>query len=160
MRKFALTAEDVEREVAALDALDVPALQKRWHQLFGHAPPPRIRARLLRQAVAYKIQVQAFGGLKPKTIRRLRALAAELREKRNSASGAAVSSLTARVPTLSPGTQLIREWRGKREVVEVTSDGFVWSDRCFTTLSAVATAITGTKWSGPRFFGLGQGGGK
>lgn len=154
------TQEEVERQIADLEHLDTKALQQRWREIYKREPPPRIRAVLLRRFIAYQLQVLAFGGLKPKTIRLLRKLAAELREKRaKQLAGAEVgdrlASLPRRAATLSPGTQLMREWNGSTEIVDVTDDGLVWRGRTFGTLSAVATAITGTKWSGPRFFGLG-----
>lgn len=155
-----LTNEDVEHEIAELGRLDTKALQQRWRAVFRREPPPRIRAVLLRRFIAYQIQVMAFGGLKPKTIRLLRKLAAELREKRvrqlagDGAGSDAGVSLPRRAVVLSPGTQLMREWNGSTEIVDVTDHGLVWRGRTFATLSAVATAITGTKWSGPRFFGL------
>lgn len=154
------TKEDVERETAELDQLDTKALQQRWREIYGREPPPRIRAVLLRRFIAYQLQVLAFGGLKPKTIRLLRKLAAELREKRAKQragigdNGGAQLTLPRRPAVLSPGTQLMREWDGSTEIVDVTDDGFIWRGRTFTTLSAAAAAITGTKWSGPRFFGL------
>ena len=156
-----LSKEEVEREIADLDRLDTKALQQRWRDVYKREPPPRIRAVLLRRAIAYQLQVLAFGGLKPKTIRLLRRLAAELREKRAKKiagivdTGDALPSLARRPAVLSPGTQLMREWNGSTEIVEVTDDGLIWRGKTFGTLSAVATAITGTKWSGPRFFGLG-----
>jgi hypothetical protein len=103
----------------------------------------------------------AYGGLKPETVRLLRSLAAELRSQR---SGRSFDSTVAHEdvpvraaairPILSPGTQLMREWNGSTEIVDVTREGLVWRGKTYRTLSAVAVAITGTKWSGPKFFGL------
>ena len=98
--------------------------------------------------------------MRPQTVRALRRIAEELRVKRAGRVDAAAlgdkashRSLSA-PPILSPGSRLLREWNGRMETVEVTRDGFLWHDRTFRTLSAVAVAITGTKWSGPKFFGL------
>ena len=153
--------EQVEREIAALDTLDTKALQARWLELYQRDPPSRIRAGLLRLGIAYRLQEKAFGGLKPQTVRLLRKLAAELRADRVSkrsapeAPDAAIPQWFAtQSPLLSPGTQLVREWNGSTEVVDVIADGFLWRDTTYRTLSAVAVAITGTKWSGPKFFGL------
>jgi len=154
------TKEEVEREIAALDGVEAPALRLRWRELYRRDPPPRIRAGLLRRGIAYQLQVLAFGGLKPQTIRLLRKLAAEFRASRQVIADGNVEPAT--VParaasvrrTLSPGTQLYREWNGTTEIVEVSADGFVWRGKRYRTLSAVAVAITGTKWSGPKFFGL------
>ena len=157
-----LTKEEVERELVALDALDAPALREKWKQLYRRDPPPRIRARLLRLGVAYRIQEMAFGGLKPETVRLLRKLAAELRaERRAKLAGsteneAVVPRVMSATPRLSPGTQLMRSWNGSTQIVEATADGYVWRGATYRTLSGVAQAITGTKWSGPKFFGLTQ----
>lgn len=147
--------EEVEREIAALDTLDTKALKAKWGDVYRREPPPRIRAGLLRLGIAYRLQELAFGGLKPQTIRLLRKLAAELRAERAAKlAGAATKPLSSPGRTLTPGTRLMREWSGAMEIVDVVADGFVWRGTSYRTLSAVAVAITGTKWSGPKFFGL------
>lgn len=147
--------EEVEREIAALDTLDTKALKAKWTGLYRRDPPPRIRAGLLRLGIAYKLQELAFGGLKPQTVRLLRKLAAELRAERAAKlAGTEPKPLSAPGRTLTPGTRLMREWNGEMESVDVVADGFVWRGSSYRTLSAVAVAITGTKWSGPKFFGL------
>jgi hypothetical protein len=153
------TAEEVEREIAALDGLDRPALQQRWRDLYKTEPPYKIRSGFLRRAIAYRLQEMVYGGLKPQTLRILRRIAAEYRTRRGTAAGTNTGDgppprAPSRVQTLSPGTRLMREWNGSMESVEVVDDGFIWRDRSYRTLSAVAVAITGTKWSGPKFFGL------
>lgn len=154
-----LSKEEVEREIAALDTLDTKALQQKWSALFERDPPSRIRAGLLRLGIAYRLQEKAFGGLKPKTIRHLQRLAAELRAARATAETQVDAEMSIRPSvvqtlTLAPGTRLMREWNGTTEVVDVVADGLVWRGTTYRTLSAVAVAITGTKWSGPKFFGL------
>lgn len=156
-----MSKEQVEREIAALDTLDTKALQVRWLELYEREPPSRIRARLLRLGIAYRLQEKAYGGLKPQAVRLLRKLAAEQRSDRVSkrsvleAPDVAIPQWFAtQSPLLSPGTQLMREWNGSTEVVDVVTDGFTWRGTRYRTLSAVAVAITGTKWSGPKFFGL------
>lgn len=153
--------EQVEREIGALDTLDTKVLQVRWLELYGRNPPSRIRAGLLRLGIAYRLQQKAYGGLKPQTVRLLRKLAAELRADRvakgsasDSPDAATTSWFATQTPLLSPGTQLMREWNGATERVDVVAAGFVWRGTTYRTLSAVAVAITGTKWSGPKFFGL------
>lgn len=152
--------EEVEREILALDTLDTKALKARWRVLYRKYPPPTFRARLLRLGIAYRLQELAFGGLQPRTVRLLRKLALELRAQRaekRSASGVGVSPperTPATRPHLSTGSQLMREWNGATEIVDVTDEGFRWRGNDYRTLSAVAVAITGTKWSGPKFFGL------
>ena len=156
------TREEVEREILALDTLATKALQLRWASLYKRDPPMRVRAGFLRRGIAYRLRELAYGGLKPETVRLLRKLAAELREQRVGRSfigdggdeeHAQLRTASIR-PILSPGTQLMREWNGSTEIVEVTADGFMWRSNSYRTLSAVAVAITGTKWSGPKFFGL------
>jgi hypothetical protein len=154
-----LTKAEVEREIAALDTLDTKALQQRWAALYGRDPPSRIRAGLLRLGIAYRLQEKAFGGLKPKTIRHLRTLSAELRAARAPVETQVDAVMPIRPSvvqtlTLTPGTRLVREWNGTTEVVDVVADDLVWRGTTYRTLSAVAVAITGTKWSGPKFFGL------
>ena len=155
-----LTEEEVGREIVALNALNTKALQVKWLEVHGKEPPSRIRGGLLRLGISYRLQEKAFGGLKPQTVRHLRKLAAELRAERVSkkvgSDGTEVAAphWPAERTLLSPGTQLMREWNGSTEVVDVVTDGYTWRGDTYRTLSAVAVAITGTKWSGPKFFGL------
>jgi hypothetical protein len=148
------SAADVEREIAALDGLDHPALQQRWRELYKVEPPFKIRSGFLRRAIAYRLQELVYGGLKPPTLRILRQIAEDLHASRARNVGDVSTRRPSRAPVLSPGTRLLREWNGRMESVEVTGKGFVWRDGHYRTLSAVAVAITGTKWSGPKFFGL------
>jgi Protein of unknown function (DUF2924) len=133
--------DHVERELAALAKLDRTALLQRWRRAFGRDAPPRLSRSLMEKAIAYDLQAKAFGRLSSRTRRALRAAA--------KADGR--SSLT-NLP--SRGTRLIREWHGSLHEVEVLEDGYLWRGVRHRSLSAIARAITGTKWSGPRFFGL------
>ena len=155
------TREQVEREILALDLLATKELQLRWASLYKRDPPMRVRAGFLRRGITYRVRELAYGGLKPETLRLLRKFAAELRAQRvgrsfdgSVADEEAPSRATAIRPVLSPGTQLMREWNGSTEIVDVTREGLIWRGKTYRTLSAVAVAITGTKWSGPKFFGL------
>jgi hypothetical protein len=131
----------VEREIAALEELDRTALLERWRDAFRRDAPPRLSRPLMEKAIAYDIQVRAFGGLSARTIRALRAAArADSRPALNGLPGC--------------GTRLVREWNGVLHEVEVLEDGYLWRGKRHRSLSAIARAITGTKWSGPRFFGL------
>jgi len=134
-------AKDVERELTALAELDRTALLERWRMAFGRDAPPRLSRALMQKAIAYDLQVKAFGGLSARTRRTLRAAA---KADRNSA----LSKLPSR------GTRLVREWHGALHEVEVLEDSYLWRGARHRSLSAIARAITGTKWSGPRFFGL------
>ena len=155
-----LTVEEVEREISALDGLDLKALQTRWRELYKVEPPFKIRSGFLRRAIAYRLQELVFGGLSPKTRRQLKAIANEARARRQGAAagrardGAEATPVPPRRRILSPGTRLLREWNGSTEIVDVLVDGFGWRGKTYRTLSGVAVAITRTKWSGPKFFGL------
>lgn len=155
------TLDEVEGEIGALDNLKTPALQQRWRELFRIDPPPRIRAGFLRRAIAYRLQELVHGGLKPSTKRQLRMHAEQARARRMGTGTGNRRQERSPMPrqrvALSVGTRLMREWNGVMQVVEVTPDGFVWRGNTYRTLSAVACAITGTKWSGPKFFGLSKG---
>ena len=131
----------VERELAALAGLDRTALLEGWRRAFGRDAPPRLSRALMAKAIAYDVQVKAFGGLSARTRRSLRA-----------AAKADSSSALSKLP--SGGTRLVREWHGALHEVEVLEDGYLWRGARHRSLSAIARAITGTKWSGPRFFGL------
>ncbi|MEL6243849.1 MAG: DUF2924 domain-containing protein [Pseudomonadota bacterium] len=118
-------------------------LTKRWEVAFGAPPPPYVSLRLMRKALAYEEQSRTFGGLSDDLRRKLRAIVGD---KGTTADTSARS--------LSVGAQLVREWNGRTYRVEVTEEGFRMDDRIYPSLSAVARRITGTNWSGPRFFGL------
>ncbi len=150
--------EEVEREIAALDQQDISALQERWRQLYRVPSPISIRRGFLIRAIAYRVQELVYGGLKPATLKQMRTIAAHARsERQRSRGGVPVETGTrpSRRIVLQPGSQLLREWNGTAMVVDVLADGFAWRGTTYPTLSAVAVAITGTKWSGPKFFGLG-----
>ncbi len=114
--------------------------------LYGTEPPRRISRDLLVRALVYRIQEQALGGLKPSTRRLLAKVAADASDRR--------PIRAAPEPTLKPGTVLLREWHGTQHQVIVREDGIVFLGKTYKSLSQVARRITGTKWSGPLFFGL------
>ena len=134
--------------LAALKTAPMSELKAQWRDLFDCDPPPFNR-RYLGSRLAYRIQELAFGGLKPETIRRLEQLGEELdggdKKKR------CIRSDRDRPIT---GTRLLREWLGVEYVVTVTADGFEWEGRPYKSLSAIARAITRTRWNGWTFFGL------
>jgi hypothetical protein len=138
--------ETVLAKLAALKTTPMPALKQQWRDLFDTEPPPHHRA-FLESRLAYRIQELAYGGLKPDTIERLDALADQFEpmpSKRRARSE----------DRPVPGTRLIREWDGMKHSVTVLGDGFEWDGRPYKSLSAVAGAITGTRWNGWVFFGL------
>jgi len=141
--------EALRSEIAALDQLDLTALRQRWRQLYRTAAPVGFRRDLLIRAIAYKLQEKVFGGLAPATRRKLLKIAAEA----ESSDGFTTADAPRR---LRAGTRLIRDWKGTVHTVEVLADGFEWSGRRFTSLSAIAREITGTSWNGHTFFGVGR----
>ncbi len=132
---------EVAREIAGLAELNRESLIARWRAAYGAPPPRKLSRALIEKALAYEIQCRAFGGLSGAAKRALRAAAA-------SKDGSTGPRL------LNPGARLIREWNGIVHEVDVSGDGYVWQDQRYRSLTAIARAITETKWSGPRFFGL------
>ena len=141
------TNGSVLAQVAALKDMSTPALKAQWLQLFETPSPPYNR-KFLESRLAYRIQELAYGGLKPETIRRLEQLGEQM-------DGADRSKSRIRAD-LKPiaGTRLIREYQGTEQVVTVLQTGFEWQGRPYQSLSAIARAITGTRWNGWVFFGL------
>jgi hypothetical protein len=134
-------------ELEQLRELNSEELRKRWQTLFGAEPPPKLRSSLIVQGIAYRLQEKALGGLKPATVRLLERIADD----------AAARLQTAPTPgkiRISAGTVLIREWHGTKHQVTVLQDGFLFRTKRFRSLSEVARTITGSRWSGPLFFGL------
>lgn len=143
--------DPIPTRLAALKTAPTSELKAQWRELFG-AEPPSFNRRYLESRLGYRIQELAYGGLKPDTLRRLEHLGAALDgEGKGKGRGRGPAQ-----PELMPitGTRLLREWQGAEHVVTVTSDGFEWQGRPYRSLSAVARAITGTRWSGWAFFGL------
>ena len=129
-------AERITQEVRALEALDLHGLRDQWRKRYGE--PPKMRSReLLARLLAWRIQAEAFGGLDATTIRLLKA-----------------DRLPPPKPELSPGSQLSREWQGRRHDVDVLEAGFRYAGADYRSLSEVARIITGTRGNGLRFFGL------
>jgi hypothetical protein len=136
--------DSIAAQVAALPKTSTPELKQMWRELFDREPPSFSRNYLISR-LAYRIQELAYGGLKPSTRARLDALADALDPK-------AARKRVVNGPVV--GTQLIREWRGVEQKVTVLADGFEWEGRRYKSLSAVARAISGTRWNGWAFFGM------
>jgi len=138
-------------EIAGLRDLDVDGLQSRWRTVFRRKAPPRLPRHLLFRILAYRLQADHLGDLTPDVRRIL--------EQSNTSRG--LTQLAAELhrfgPSLKPGTVLTREWDGHLQHVMVLDDGFSWKGKTYPSLSKVASAITGTRWNGPRFFGLRDG---
>lgn len=132
----------IEAEIDRIRSLGLDALRARWRATFGAAPPKGLTKDLIARMIAYRIQEEAFGGLDRSTVRLLDGLARGQK------------SATEFKRRLKTGTVLVREYQGERHTVTVVSDGFVWREATYSSLSTIARAITGTTWNGPRFFGL------
>jgi hypothetical protein len=131
----------IEAEVDQVRSLGIDALRKRWRMMFGAIPPKGLTKEIMARMIAYRIQEEAFGGLNRETIKLLDRLA----------QGQKPSELNRR---LKAGTIVVREYEGTRHTVTVVADGFLWQDKTYSSLSTIAQLITGTKWNGPRVFGL------
>jgi hypothetical protein len=143
----AIPPADVLGRLAALKTAATPALKQQWRELFGTEPPPYNR-RFLESRLAYRIQELAYGGLKPETLVRLEALGEQF-------DGGKVTVRRMRGDDKPiAGTQLIREYQGVEHVVTVTRAGYEYAGQPYQSLSAIARAITGTRWNGRVFFGL------
>ena len=139
--------DTVLARLAALKTTPTPELKKQWRDLFETEPPPYNR-RFLESRLAYRIQELAYGGLKPETIERLEALGEQL-----DGGNVVLRRIRADAKPIS-GTRLIREWQGVEHCVTVRDHDFEYQGRPYRSLSAVARAITGTRWNGWTFFGL------
>ena len=117
-----------------------------WRQFYRAEPPKKISHDLLELAVAWKLQEQVLGGPSASVRRQLGALAQEITARGDLAKARAIRP--------RPGARLIREWQGETHEVLVVDGAFRWRGRHWRSLSAIAREITGTRWSGPRFFGL------
>jgi hypothetical protein len=141
-----MTEMAFEGEIAKLLRMPRAELVERWVVLY-HTPPPKgLGQRLLAQAIGYEMQAKRYGGLKPTVGRRLRKLG-DAPTNHEQGQGGSPSSV-------QPGTRLVREWNGQTHMVEVVDKGFIWKGQRHRSLSAIARAITGARWSGPRFFGV------
>ena len=151
-------AAEVEQEIASLASLDLHQLRSRWRTLLRSAPPPNLPRPLLMRLLAYRVQARAFGDLDRETVRYLDRLARDHARQRRQGEGRSKSPpAVAAVPLrhwLKPGTLLVREHGGEMHAVTVTEQGFAWRGSTHGSLSEIARLITGTNWSGPRFFGL------
>jgi Protein of unknown function (DUF2924) len=138
----------IEDEIAHLRGLDFEGLRARWRSLTGRAAPAHVPKTLLLRVLAYRVQAAALGDLDKASVRLLERLATE-----GPSSGRSTVPVPDRVG-LRPGTVLVREWEGRPQRVLVLAEGFAFNGTTYRSLSAVARAITGTRWNGPRFFGL------
>ncbi len=142
------TAADpaVDAELDQLPTTPIAELRKRYRELFRTEPPKAFGPDLLRRSIAHRIQEKAYGGL-----------SASVRRLLDQLVKAAMARPNGRLELprrIKPGSELVRTWKGKTYRVMVMADGFAFDGETFTSLSEIASEITGTKWNGPRFFGL------
>jgi hypothetical protein len=143
MAKAGLTREQaVAQLLVQLPTMGNKELRQHWRELFGRDPRPGMRRNHMIPILAYRAQEMAFGGLKESTVRMLRELAL----------GIASEAQAAYRP--KTGTRYVREHNGKLHEVTVLDDGFEYEGESYRSLTEIAKVITGTKWSGPAFFGL------
>lgn len=172
--------QKLEREVAAICDLPREELVALWVKAHGCPPPKGVKRGLLERSVAWHLQAKLLGGLSAHARRAIRQYAKQREAERHLAKGSASADSSGCVassdlvkpksvgtaglvaasaaPTIKPppatGTRLIREWNGRMHVVDITEDGILFDGKLYRSLTAVAKRITGTHWSGPRFFGL------
>jgi hypothetical protein len=142
----ALADPAVEAELDRLPTTPIAELRKRYRELFRTEPPKAFGPDLLRRSIAHRIQEKAYGGLPASTRRLLDQLVRATIAKPNGRL-----ELPRRI---KPGSELVRTWKGKSYRVTVMADGFAYDGDRFASLSEIASEITGTRWNGPRFFGL------
>jgi hypothetical protein len=137
----------ISKQIAQLYGLSRKELLDMWQELYRRAAPDGIRRELMVPFLAYRIQENAYGGLKPATRAELRRIARSLERS--------TASPELRIqPKIKSGTTILRQWRRETHEVLVTESGYEYRGASFKSLSQIARAITGTKWSGPLFFGL------
>ena len=138
--------DPIAKSLAALPKLSKADLRDLWKKMFNAAPSPQLRRDLMIPILAHKTQEQAFGSLSPRSRGRLR----QLTQAFETDSNPAILS----VPGIKPGTRLIRQWRDQVHLVNVEAEGYEYHGARYQSLSQIARLITGTRWSGPLFFGI------
>jgi hypothetical protein len=145
------TKTSVGDEIAHLRGLDLKGLRSRWRSVFQRLPPGHLPRHLLFAIIAYRIQADRLGDLDHETEQILDRTGAK---DTGTTMSAHLLSFDQKRAGLTLGTVLVREWDRHSHRVMVLADGFAWNGQTYDSLSKVAFAITGTKWNGPRFFGM------
>jgi hypothetical protein len=144
-RASPLSAPDggqIAQEIERISGLDLAGVRALWRATFKKEPPGALTRDLLVRQLAWRIQEKAFGGHDAATLKLL------------DAYGRQDAGKVVLFRRLKPGTSVVREYQGVRHIVTITEGGFVWQGRTYDSLSAIAREITGSRWNGPRFFGL------
>jgi hypothetical protein len=139
-------SDSVEKHMETLPSLSRACLAKLWQELFHSVPDPKIRRPAMIRFLAYRIQEQAYGSLSAASERRLRQLACAVAKNSNPRISSA--------RTIPPGTRLVREWQNQVHLVNVETKAYEYRGTRYQSLSEIARLITGTRWSGPLFFGI------
>jgi Protein of unknown function (DUF2924) len=145
------TQASVEDEITHLRGLDLGGLRSRWQSVFQRPAPVHLARNLLFAVIAYRVQADRYGDLDHAT---RQVLDRSVTKETGRVTSARLASFDQKRSKLTPGTVLVREWDRQSQRVMVMADGFAWNGQTYDSLSKVAFAITGTKWNGPRFFGL------
>ena len=138
-------------EITELPKLSRAQLRTKWRSVLKKEPPTHLRKQLLVPLLAYNMQEQAYGGLRPEVKRRPRDLADSFES--NPKQAGAKHQIPLR---MKQGTRLIRQWQGETHHVTVCDQAFEYDGKKYSSLSEIARLITGTRWSGPLFFGIKQ----
>jgi hypothetical protein len=138
--------DPVEPRLAALPTLSKAALGDLWKQFFGSTPPTQLRRNLMIPILAYRIQEQTFGSISARAQQRLLDLSRAFEKGKDPA--------VTRAPRIRPGTRLVRQWGDRVHLVNVGTNGYEYQGARYRSLSEIARLITGTRWSGPLFFGI------
>jgi hypothetical protein len=147
----ASTKTSIDDEIAHLRGLDLKGLRSRWQSVLQRPAPAHLTRHLLFAVIAYRLQADRFGDVDHAT---LQVLDRTVAKEAGPAMSARLASFDQKRTEFTPGTVLVREWDRQSQRVMVMADGFAWNGQTYDSLSKVAFAITGTKWNGPRFFGL------
>ena len=147
----AATKRSLEDEIAHLRDLDLKGLRARWKGVFRRQPPLHLPRHLLFAVLAYRLQADELGDLAPDTVRLLK----QIGSNGTTVDAARLAAeFNHRRTELKPGTILTRAWNDQLHRVMVVDASFAWNGKTYDNLSRIAFAITGSKWNGPRFFGL------
>jgi hypothetical protein len=138
----------LDAEIARLRDLGITELRRRWQTVFRRQAPPHLPRHLLFRVLAYRLQSEQLGDLDADTVRLLDRSASPEQAGQQAAKGGPSHR------EVRPGTVLGREWNGQIHRVTVMADGFAWNGKTYLSLSKVAFMITGTRWNGPKFFGM------